>query len=196
MFGRGSDRSQEDQRRNVSQAAPTGTREAIAVPVTQQLAASAAAETVVAADDRIEGKIRTAKGARIMGTVDGSIESATHVHIAAGAKVTADVTAEEVVIGGTYSGKLVCRQRLEIQPTGRVSGSIETVKLMLHEGGYVDGELHMQKPPVQNAERRPADSPFRQPDPTARAAGSVRAAEPSIRQATGIGSASTAPSTE
>jgi cytoskeletal protein CcmA (bactofilin family) len=67
------------------------------------------------------------------------------VHIEENAQVEADITAEEVVIAGEYTGKLTCRQRVEIRATGRVSGTIDTAKLLLHEGGYFDGELHMQK---------------------------------------------------
>jgi cytoskeletal protein CcmA (bactofilin family) len=104
-------------------------------------------ETVIARDDTFEGQLRTSKGVRILGTVRGAIESATYVYIEANALVEADISASEVVIGGEYSGNLNCRQRVEIQSTGRVRGRLDTVKLHLHEGGYFDGELHMQKPP-------------------------------------------------
>lgn len=199
MFGRGSDRSsQEDQRRSQVQpiTPPAGTREAIAVPVSSPAAGSlparSADESVVAAEDRIEGKIKTQRGMRILGTVDGSIESASHVHIAEGAKVNADITADEVVIGGQYSGKLTCRQRLEILPTGRVKGSIETVKLMLHEGGFVDGELHMQKPADQNGEAEREKEPAARPgESNLRPVGSIRSTvEPSIRQTAAAGGSS------
>jgi cytoskeletal protein CcmA (bactofilin family) len=80
-----------------------------------------------------------------MGTVRGGIESSQYVHIEENAHVEADISAEEVVIAGEYSGKLTCRQRVEIRATGRVTGQIDTQKLLLHEGGYFDGEMHMQK---------------------------------------------------
>lgn len=197
MFGRSSDRSSnEDQRRSSVQpiTPPTGTREAATVPISPLAGAGASAvggsdQSVVAADDRIEGKLRTSKGLRILGTVDGSIESASFVYIEEGARVSADVSAEEVVIGGQYSGKLTCRQRLEVRPTGRVSGSIETVKLMLHEGGFVDGELHMQKPADQNGDARAkSDAGGRPTEREARPVGSVRSTvEPSIRQPAAAG---------
>lgn len=102
-------------------------------------------ESLVAREDTFEGQLRTARGVRVMGTVRGSIESSQYVHIEENAQVEADITAEEVVIAGEYTGKLTCRQRVEIRATGRVSGQIDTAKLLLHEGGYFDGELHMQK---------------------------------------------------
>lgn len=103
-------------------------------------------ESLIAREDTFEGQLNTTRGVRIMGTVRGGIESQQYVHIEENAHVEADITAEEVVIAGEYSGKLTCRQRVEIRATGRVSGQIDTQKLLLHEGGYFDGELHMQKP--------------------------------------------------
>ena len=84
----------------------------------------------------------------------------------------ADVTANEVVIAGEYSGNMTCRQRLEVRPTGRVSGHLETLRLMLHEGAAMDGEIHMLKPssgtsaPAAPAPARPADEPAVRPPAT------------------------------
>lgn len=152
MFGR-SDPDPEGQRNRLRQPVtrhdPLGTREAVAVPVVVETIPPPPTPldgTVIAHGDRLEGTLKTERSLRIGGVVEGKIESAAGVHIDEGARVTADVNADEVVVAGLYSGKLTCRQRLEILPTGRVSGTIETVKLMLHEGGFVDGGLHMQKP--------------------------------------------------
>ncbi len=208
MFGRSSntnDRSTEDQRSVRPITPPPGTREAVAVPVTPAIpAASGANESVLAAEDRFEGKLKTSRGIRIMGTVEGNIQSDSHVHIDENAKVSADVSAEEVVIAGQYSGNLVCRQRLEILPTGRVSGSIETVKLMLHEGGYVDGELHMQKPndggsaSKSDGSRSSTESQTEVPgrsESTPRPVGSIRSTvEPSVRQPAATGGGTSSPS--
>lgn len=103
-------------------------------------------ESLVAREDTFDGNLKTTRGVRVLGTVRGTIESNQYVHIEENAQVEADIVAAEVIIAGTYSGTLSCLQRVEIRATGHVSGKIETEKLMLHEGGYFDGELHMQKP--------------------------------------------------
>lgn len=127
----------------------TGMRDAVAMPITPMASESAAhsgtAESVIGKDDRFEGTLRVQRGLRVLGHVQGQIEAATSVTIEEGAKVEAGLTADEAIIAGEYSGKLVCRQRLEIRATGLVKGEIETVRLMLHEGGFIDGALHMQK---------------------------------------------------
>lgn len=200
MFGRGNntnDRPTDDQRFVRPITPPAGTKEAVAVPVDPTPSAAASDESVLAAGDRFEGTFRTARGLRIRGAVEGRIESESHVRIDEDAKVTADVSAEEVVIAGQYSGHLVCRQRLEILPTGRVSGTIETVTLMLHEGGYIDGELHMQKPtdsepPAKEDDIRPTTGGPGEPPGRAvsipRPVGSIRSTvEPSVRRPAATG---------
>jgi cytoskeletal protein CcmA (bactofilin family) len=104
------------------------------------------AESIIAQEDTFEGQIKTTTGVRVMGTVRGTIESQRSVRIEAGARVEADISAEEVVIAGTYSGSLTCRNRVEITSSARVSGKLETDKLHLHEGGFFDGELRMKRP--------------------------------------------------
>jgi cytoskeletal protein CcmA (bactofilin family) len=102
--------------------------------------------TVVGRADRFEGDLRVTDALRILGQVDGTIR-ATSLVIEEGARVEADVTADEVIIAGEYTGTLTCRQRLEVRASGRVSGKMETYRLMLHEGAAVDGEMKMLKQP-------------------------------------------------
>lgn len=148
----GDDRLNRDEHRagGISALPSTGIRDAIAVPISgEQIGSSGPrsdAESVLGREDRFEGTLRVQRGLRVLGQISGQIEAATSVSIEEGAKVEADLTTDEAIISGEYSGKLVCRQRLEIRSTGLVKGEIETVRLMLHEGGFIDGVLRMQKP--------------------------------------------------
>jgi len=141
-------------------------------PQSQPAAASVPTDlTLIGRADRLEGTLKVADTLRIQGTVEGTVE-ATTVHIDEGAKVRADISADEVIIGGDYSGKLVCRQRLEIRSTGQVVGHVETFRLMLHEGGSIDGELKMLKQPApteQDAARGGSSRSSRDPGPRSNA---------------------------
>ncbi len=152
MFSRNTERPPtNDGRPPAAPTTPPGVRD-VSVPVpppaqTPPTPASVPADlTLIGRADRLEGTLKVADTLRIQGTLEGTVE-ATTVHIDEGAKVRADITADEVIIGGDYSGKLVCRQRLEIRATGQVVGHVETFRLMLHEGGSIDGELKMLKQP-------------------------------------------------
>jgi cytoskeletal protein CcmA (bactofilin family) len=160
MFSRNADRPAPDDRRPVSTGpapTPQGVRDVSAqTPPPQVISPTTAVPTdlsVLARADRLEGTLKVAGTLRVQGTLTGSVE-ATTVQIDEGASVKADITADEVVIGGEYNGKLVCRQRLEIRSTGVVVGQVQTFRLMLHEGGSIDGELKMIKGPIEEGAMR------------------------------------------
>ena len=176
MFSRNTERPPtNDARPPAAPATPPGVRDvSVPAPAPTQQPASASVPadlTLLGRADRLEGTLKVADTLRIQGTMEGTVE-ATTVHIDEGAKVRADITADEVIIGGDYSGKLVCRQRLEIRATGQVVGHVETFRLMLHEGGSIDGELKMLKQPGsadQDSVRSGSSRPSRDPAPRSNA---------------------------
>jgi cytoskeletal protein CcmA (bactofilin family) len=107
-------------------------------------AAPAENVSVIAAGDVFEGKLTTTNGVRVQGTVRGTIESKSNIQVDENASVEADLTAENVTIAGSYKGSLNCNGRLEITASGRASGELETGRILLHEGGFFEGTLHMK----------------------------------------------------
>jgi cytoskeletal protein CcmA (bactofilin family) len=149
MFSRHTDKPEDPRATGIRATPATGMRDVVPVPVSSDAPLSGAGhadESVIGRDDKFEGTLRTQRSVRILGHLQGHIEAAKSVYVEEGATVDADLTADEAIIAGQYSGKLVCRQRLEIRSTGVTKGEIETVRLMLHEGGFIDGGLHMQRP--------------------------------------------------
>jgi cytoskeletal protein CcmA (bactofilin family) len=102
--------------------------------------------TVIARADRFEGTLKVSDVLRVLGSAQGQIETTT-LFVEEVARVAADVVADEVVISGDYEGTLTCRQRLEVRPSGRISGHVETARLMLHEGAEMDGDMKMLRQP-------------------------------------------------
>ncbi|CAA9361175.1 MAG: hypothetical protein AVDCRST_MAG93-7664 [uncultured Chloroflexia bacterium] len=103
--------------------------------------------SVIAAGDVFAGKLTTTNGVRVQGTVRGTIESKSNIQVDENASVEADITAENVTIAGSYKGSLNCSGRLEITASGRASGELETGRILLHEGGFFEGTLHMKAEP-------------------------------------------------
>jgi cytoskeletal protein CcmA (bactofilin family) len=110
-------------------------------------------ESVIGPDDFFDGRYRSERGVRIQGNAHGSIESHQYIFVEAGAQVEADLSAEDITIAGSFSGKIACRRRLEVTGSGRVHGHIETSLLVVQEGGRVDGELQMRDAGVQDDDR-------------------------------------------
>jgi cytoskeletal protein CcmA (bactofilin family) len=102
-------------------------------------------ESVIGPDDFFDGRYRSERGVRIQGNARGSIESRQYIFVESGADVEADLSAEDITVAGSFNGKIECRRKLEVTGSGKVQGQVTTVLLVVHEGGLVDGELHMQK---------------------------------------------------
>jgi cytoskeletal protein CcmA (bactofilin family) len=102
-------------------------------------------ESVIGPDDFFDGRYRSERGVRIQGNARGSIESRQYIFVESGADVEADLSAEDITVAGSFNGKIECRRKLEVTGSGKVQGQVTTALLVVHEGGLIDGELHMQK---------------------------------------------------
>jgi cytoskeletal protein CcmA (bactofilin family) len=93
----------------------------------------------------------------IAGRFEGDIAVNGRVVVAEGAEVDANISGLAIVIGGTVRGNLSASTRVEILPTGVLTGSLKTGSFMAADGASVKGEVWVE-PPVARAgpgERKP-----------------------------------------
>lgn len=91
----------------------------------------------------VEGKIMIAGTFRVDGQVKGSITSEHSLLLGENSNVEGQVDANDVVIAGRFDGSIFAKERVEIQPTGVVTGEVHTPCLIIHSGGVLDGQCHM-----------------------------------------------------
>lgn len=112
--------------------------------------AADAATGVIAADSAWSGTLRSHGSLHVFGQVEGDLAADDEIFVAEGARVNARIAARVVVVAGTVEGAVECSGRLEVLPTGRVSGDVTAPSLVVHEGATVEGDLRMQAPqPVE-----------------------------------------------
>ena len=99
--------------------APWGTSPVPPAQDPSSVAAGRGDATVVGERDRLEGTLRSAQGVLVLGAFTGTIESESWVRLGESSTVTADITAQEVIVAGRCSGRIVATGRLEIAATGR-----------------------------------------------------------------------------
>jgi cytoskeletal protein CcmA (bactofilin family) len=92
---------------------------------------------------------------RIDGTFHGSIATNDCLIIGEHARVHADVKAGEVEVHGQVFGSIVCTRRVEVSPTGRVHGDVETPVLVIDAGAKIDGRTRMG---VEKPEEKPEET--------------------------------------
>ncbi|HEX5164261.1 MAG TPA: polymer-forming cytoskeletal protein [Thermomicrobiales bacterium] len=99
---------------------------------------------VIAADSVWSGTLRAQGSLQIFGEVEGELAANNEIFVAEGARVNARIAAQVIIVAGTVDGTLECSGRLEVLPSGRVSGEVFAPTLVVHEGATVDGDLKMQ----------------------------------------------------
>jgi cytoskeletal protein CcmA (bactofilin family) len=91
---------------------------------------------------RLEGKIISKEDLRIDGEVEGSIEVGGHdLTIGAEAVVKTNLVARVITISGAVTGNVQASEKVDIHPTGSVTGDIKAPRLALAEGAIVTGAV-------------------------------------------------------
>ncbi len=101
-------------------------------------------ESFVGVNSSFKGDIRSKGTLRIDGSVDGNIE-ADWLILGEKASLKGDVSARGIIVGGRIEGNITAREILEIKAKGQVIGDITTPKLMISEGGILEGRASMNR---------------------------------------------------
>ena len=101
--------------------------------------------SIIATGTTIVGDVRSDGTVKVEGAVEGHVIAAQQVLLARGSQVKGDVQAREAVIGGVVEGSTRATDRVEIQATAVVQGDISTQRIVIAEGGQVNGSLMMSK---------------------------------------------------
>ena len=112
--------------------------------------------SIVARDLTIAGDLHAAGTVRIEGRVIGNVHAGDQVLLTEGGVIEGDVIAREAVIGGRVHGGINGEERVELQSTATVHGDIVTRRLLIQEGGAVNGSVKME-----TVESLPLERPVR-----------------------------------
>jgi cytoskeletal protein CcmA (bactofilin family) len=80
----------------------------------------------------------------VAGKFEGEINVTGRVLVANGAQVDANISALAIVIGGTVRGNLSASTRVEILPTGVLTGTLKTGSFAAADGASVKGEVWVE----------------------------------------------------
>jgi cytoskeletal protein CcmA (bactofilin family) len=116
------------------------------------------AESLIGENTSFEGTLKSDGPVRLLGAIQGEIESKSAIIVEEKARVTARLTAAQVTVAGQVDGQIYCDGRVEIRPTGRVTGEINAGALIVQEGAYFDGNSKMAATAKNSAAARPAPS--------------------------------------
>lgn len=143
-------------------------REKPSIDKTPPAAPASKIETIIGPNAHVRGDIQSDGGVRVDGIVEGTIDITGNLVIGEGAKIIAQIKANNISISGAIKGD-IAGNRVEILETGRVWGDLTINSLLLNEGAYLRGQTTMHadiEPPMIEAPKSQI-----QPQPIAQPAG-------------------------
>lgn len=92
---------------------------------------------------RVEGKLTFEGNVKIDGQVEGEIHAQRSVVIGDGAVITAQISAETIIVKGKVTGDITARKQVELRAPAKLVGNITTPSLVIHEGVVFEGHCSM-----------------------------------------------------
>lgn len=102
-------------------------------------------EKILDVDASMQGNLtfREAVNLRINGKFEGNLETKGNLTVSENAIVSANITGDNIIIGGKVKGKVIARERLTLLPTAFFQGEMIPAKLNVAEGAILEGKCSM-----------------------------------------------------
>jgi len=102
----------------------------------------------------LRGEVSGEGDFQILGKFEGEINVTGKVFVAEGAQVDANINAAAIQIGGVVRGNLSATTRVEILPSGVLTGTLKTGSFSAADGASVKGEIWV----ARGGQPRPASA--------------------------------------
>lgn len=93
-----------------------------------------------------EGTVRAESDVRTSGRIVGTLEVEGKAMIAESGSVEGEIIATNADVAGHVQGEIRVEERLVLESTAQVDGTIETDRLVVEEGAQFTGECEMASP--------------------------------------------------
>ncbi|GCD09803.1 polymer-forming cytoskeletal protein [Clostridium tagluense] len=100
-------------------------------------------ETLIGDQCFIIGSLNVNGLIKIDGSIDGDIFCADDVILGESGHIKGNTVCDNASINGMINGNICCKSTLSIESCGKVKGDISVKKLMISEGGILDGKCTM-----------------------------------------------------
>jgi cytoskeletal protein CcmA (bactofilin family) len=95
---------------------------------------------------QIKGELQGDEDLTIDGRVEGKIDLREHnLTIGPNGRIRADLYAKTIVIAGEVAGNAFAAERVEIAPTGRLTGDITAPRITIADGAHFKGSVDMER---------------------------------------------------
>jgi len=119
--------------------------------------------TVIGEGTKLSGTVNVQGSVVVHGEVDGSLSASESIIVGKTGNLKAGLNAKDVIVSGKVKGKIVARERVELQTGARLEGDVFAKSFMIEEGVFFQGNCSMGEEPAQESEDKDV-SPKSPPD--------------------------------
>lgn len=113
-----------------------------------------ALSSIIGADAVLEGSFTLDGSLRVDGTFNGVLICGGAVSIGKHGRVTGDIEADEVILGGRVSGTVIARRRVVLEGSSMLEGDLATGSLLVSEGAVFNGTSTMGDEAVERLRKQ------------------------------------------
>jgi cytoskeletal protein CcmA (bactofilin family) len=107
------------------------------------------AQSVIGKSLVIKGEITGAESVHIEGTVEGTILLPDdRVTVGPDGRVSADITAQDIVVQGELTGSCDASNHLYVRSGGSLCGDVVTTRISVEDGAYLTGTIDIRREPA------------------------------------------------
>lgn len=103
-------------------------------------------ETIIGKGTEIEGNMVVKSSILINGKIIGKIDSTDTVRVGSSGFIQGDIFAKNAIIGGSVEGTVQASGKVVLGSTSKLIGNLSTTRLIVEEGGVLDGKCDMKQP--------------------------------------------------
>ena len=112
--------------------------------------------------DTLVGTLTVDGDVRIEGTLDGEVSATGEVNVHSSGSASAQISARDIIVGGTVEGKAVARELLALGEAASFTGEVHAGRLRVDDGATVNATITMtpsgDAPPARRMEEHDADT--------------------------------------
>ena len=94
----------------------------------------------------IKGKVTGSGNLIVMGKLEGEVDLAGELVVAAPAVLNGEIRAVTLAVSGTVTGTLTAGEKIHLEKSAVVRGRMNTPRLSVVDGATFNGEIEMKKP--------------------------------------------------
>ena len=94
----------------------------------------------------IKGKVSGSGNLIVMGKLEGEVDLAGELVVAAMAVLNGEIRAATLAVSGNVTGTLTAGEKIHLEKSAVVNGRMNTPRLSVVDGATFNGEIEMKKP--------------------------------------------------